>query len=70
MSKRSGLTTRAFPGYLADPNSSEASTSVVRTSFLENIAKSEERRYSVYGSVTACSELRATFFANISGKIT
>jgi hypothetical protein len=43
---------------------------VSRTSFLENIAKDEERRYSRYSSVTACPELLATFFAEISGKNT
>ncbi len=32
---------------------------MARTYFLENIAKDEERRYSVYSSVTSCLEMRA-----------
>jgi len=30
---------------------------MARTYFLENIAKEEERRYSVYSSVTSCLEM-------------
>ena len=36
---------------------------VVRTSFLEDIAKDKERRYSVSSSVTFCLEMCATSFA-------
>jgi hypothetical protein len=32
---------------------------MARTYFLENIAKEEKRRYSVYSSVTPCLEMRA-----------
>ena len=58
----------AHPRYSAYPFSSEGPMFKVRTYFLENIAKNEERGYSVYSSVAACPELRATFFARISGK--
>jgi hypothetical protein len=43
---------------------------MARTYFLENIAKEEQRGYSVYSSVTACPELLATSFAEITGKST
>ena len=67
---RAIFTALVFPGYLAKPISSEASMPMARTYFLENIAKDEERRYSVYSSVTACPELLATSFAEINGKNT
>jgi hypothetical protein len=67
---RAIFTALVFPGYLAKPISSEASMPIARTYFLENIAKDEERRYSVYSSVTACPELLATSFAEINGKNT
>lgn len=42
----------------------------VRTYFPETIAKDEQRKYSVYSSLTACPELLATFFAKNNGKTT
>jgi len=43
---------------------------MVRTSFLESIAKDEEISYSVWSSVTSCRKFRATPFAGIEGKNT
>ena len=48
--------------------SNDAKMDLVRTYFLETIAKDEEKRYSVCSSVISCLELRATAFAKIDGK--
>ena len=50
--------------------SSEASMSMVRTYCLENIAKGEETRYSIFSSVTSCLEMCVTSFAEIIGNNT
>jgi hypothetical protein len=41
---------------------------MIRTSFLESLAKDEGMRYSLSSRVTACPAMRATFFAEIAGK--
>jgi hypothetical protein len=56
LSERTLLRRRTCPGYRAYPLSREASMPTARTYFLENIAKDEERRYSLFSSVTACLE--------------